>query len=165
MPSNSNILDFQDLINRAIAICKETISGSEGYAFWLTSQESFPYFISQIRDIDPVFVNEDEISTFTFKLWVRHIVGNRTEGMSQTGEVEGRLYQQIPLILNAFLSSDLMQSTEEPTAPDWLERFDLMPCPGLQVGDAAGIGAVGQQIFTTYIFDCEARVQIDQTYE
>lgn len=165
MPTNSNILDFQDLLDRAIAICTETIGGSEGYAFWYVSQETGTYFIARVADIDLSFEDTDEIVTYDFKLYVRHITGNRTEGLTVLGESEGKLYAQLPLVLNAFLSSDLLQSVAESTAPDWLESFDMLPCPGLQSGDAAGIGAVAQQIFTTYTFECKARVQIDLTYE
>ena len=165
MTANSNLLDFQDLLDRAIAICTETIGGSEGKAFWYYTQESFPYFVARVGEIDPTFEDEDEIVTYTFKLYVRHITGNRTAGLTQLGEGEAMLYAQIPLILDAFLSSDLMQSTTESTAPDWLESFDMLPCPGLQSWDAAGIGAVGQQIGTTYSFECKARVEIDRTYD
>lgn len=162
---NSNLLDYQNLLDRAIAICKATVSGSEGFSFWYVSNEAFPFFVARIGEIDSEFVDEDELVTYTLKLYIRHITGNRTAGMTALGEGEALLYAGMPLMIDALLSCGLLESAAYPAVPDWIESVTLLPCPGLQSYDLSGIGAVGQQIGTTYVLECVCRVQIDLDYE
>jgi hypothetical protein len=157
--ANSNLQDFQGLIDRLIALCTKTIPNSEGFNFWYVDNEHYPYFAARLGDVDPAFDDEDEeIVHYTFSLFVRHFTGNRTGGLSNLGEGEIMLNRQIPVVINAILSSELFQSAPQfEDAPDWLETVDMLPCPGLQSADG--------KIFTTYTLECKARVQIDQTYE
>lgn len=165
MTPNSNILDLQNLLDRAIAICTEAIDDSEGKSFWYYSQEAFPFFVARIGELDVTYTDGEDIATYTFKLYVRYITGNRTAGLTQLGEGEALLYAGLPVLINAFLSSGLLQSEAFQDAPDWLQAVTLLPCPGLQSYDAAAIGGTGQQLGTTFTLDCEARVQIDLSYE
>jgi hypothetical protein len=167
MTQNSNLLNFQNLIDRVIALCTKTVANSEGFSYWFVSNEHFPFFTARLGEIEPIFDDEDEeIVSYSFNIYVRHVTGNRTGGLPNIGEGEAMLYYQLPRVINALLSSQLFQSLPGfPDAPDWLESYDMLPCPGLQVFDASGIGGVGNQIGTTYTLACKARVQIDFEFE
>lgn len=162
----ANTFDFNALLERVIAVCLEAVGG-EGKPFWLYSQEAFPFFVARVLPITFAADPEDaeDIDGYEFTLAVRHITGNRTEGLASQGEPETKLYEQMPLVIEALLSRDLMQSFENDDAMQWLEDAQLTSCSGLSVYDAAGIGGVGLQIGTEYILTCVARLFNEQTYE
>lgn len=153
-----NQLDFNDLLQRLIAIPVETVGG-EGRPYWLYSQEAFPFFIARVLPI--TFAadegDEEDIDGYEFTVTVRHITGNRTEGIP--GEAESKLYAQMPRVVEAFLSRDLAQSEDDPDAMTWLEEAQLVGCSGLSVFDAAAIGGSAMQIGTDYTIRCRARIE------
>jgi len=161
MPETPSELDFQDLLDRAVTIPVEAVGGA-GKPYWFHSQEDFPYFLARIDNLGWDLEESAEMDVYEFDIVVRHISGNRTAGIP--GEAEGKFYEQLPAILAAFLSSDLLQSTTYPTAPDWLESIELQPGVRMTVIDASAIGG-GLQIGTDYTLRCRARLDNYQTYE
>lgn len=162
-----NVFDFNGLLERVIAVCLEAVGEGEGRPFWLYSQEAFPFFIARILPISFAADEgtEEDIDGYTFDVAIRHVTGNRTEGLASQGEPETKLYEQMPRVIEALLSRDLMQSADESAAMDWLEEAQLISCSGLSVFDLAGIGAVGLQIGTEYTLRCQARISNTQDFE
>lgn len=159
------VVDFQGIIDRGVAVCVEAVSGSEGRGYWFHSQETTPFFIGRIGNLT-IGKDGDEVDVYAFDLVIRHVTGNRTEGIQ--GEAEAKLYAQMPIVLAALVSRDLLQSAAYPTALDWLERIGEdtdITCLGLSVFDAKGIGGVSDQIGTEYTLPYIARTQNEQDYE
>lgn len=159
----SPTIDFQDAIARVIAICIEAVPDAGGKGYWFHSEEDPPFFIGQVRNVVAEHDESDEIDSYSFDVVARHVVGNRTAGVQ--GEVEERLYAQMPLVLAVLLSRDLLQSDEYPAPPDWLEQVTRVTCSGLRVFDASAIGLTGDQIGTEYVVTVTARLDNYQDYE
>lgn len=159
----SPTVDFQNAIERVIAICTEAVPGAAGKPYWFHSEEAPPFFIGQVRNVIAEHDESDEIDSYSFNVVARHFIANRTAGVQ--GEVEGRLYAQMPMVLAALLSRDLLQSDEYPDPPGWLEQVTRVTCSGLGVFDASAIGLTGDQIGTEYVVSIAARLDNDQDYE
>lgn len=153
---NSPEIDFNDLLVRAVAICVETVGG-EGVPYWFYSQEAFPFFVARIANIewDTEAEDPEDIDGYEFDVIIRHVTGNRTEGIP--GEAERKLNTQAPLVIAALLSRTLLQSETYPNPPDWLESATLQPTPGMTIADASAIGGAGLQICIDYTLHCLAR--------
>lgn len=158
-------LDFNALLVRAVAVPTQALSlpETEGKPFWFYSQEASPFFVARIANLTWDEEESEEIDAYEFDVIVRGVFGNRTEG--SPGESEERLYTSLPLILEAYLSRDLLQSALYPAPLDWLENAEVQPTPGMIVVDAAGIGGVGQQLAVDITIRCTARLDNTQTYE
>lgn len=157
-------LDFNPLLVRAVAIPVEAVGG-EGKPYWFHAQESFPFFIT--RTVNFTFNaeegDEEELDHYEFDIIVRHVSGNRTEGIP--GEAEQKLNEQMPKVIAAFLSRTLLQHEEDEDAPDWLESAYLTDVSGLKVADASGLGGSVNQIVCDYTIHCICRVDNLQEWE
>lgn len=158
----SPAMDFNELINAAIEVCKAAVSDSEGSPYTITSNEAAPYFFGRVGAMT-LDKDGDEIDVYTVDLTLAHVVGNYTEGVP--GEVEEWLNDQMAAVIAALLSADLLQSAAEPDALTYLEDARLTACSGFTILDGKGIGTVSNQIGTTYTIQCILRTDNLLAYE
>lgn len=155
------LIDFDELLKRAIAICTEITPKADGVPYWMHTQGIYPFFIAKV---EPVRFDEDseEVDEYQFDIRIRHISGNRTGGYK--GEAERRLNQQVPPILRAFRSRTLLQSSAYPEEPDWLEEAILIEGGGVSVFDASALGGDAMQLGCDYILRVRVRMKNEQEY-
>lgn len=154
-------IDFNELLARVIAIATETIENSEGKPYWLYSQEAHPFFIAKIER-PALGVDGEELDQLEFRIRLRHITGNRTEGY--VGEAEQKLYEQSPKMMGALLTCGILQSEAYPEAADWIDDPILESGGDVMVFDASGIGGAGMQVGTDWVLLCTLRVENEERY-
>lgn len=160
MSETLTLLDFDDYMRRAIAICIEA-AGGEGEPSWFYTSESPPYYMARIANLTWEDDSQD-VNVCEFDIIVRHIVDNRTAGIP--GEVEARLYLQIQQIAATLKRRTLLQSPEYADAPDWLESAYLTASTGLAIFTAPVDGVTGGQTGAEYTIHCICRTDTYQDY-
>lgn len=130
---------------RALVICKTTISGADGVDHFFYKGSAFPYFTMRLGDDDLTSTSSDR-NLRSYNLIIRYVIGHH--GSKYEGENERRLYRDIPALQTAFALAGNGLVTAEHTSPlAELRKNTLTPLRGLSVFPAvAGIDA--QQVGT-----------------
>lgn len=103
---------------------------------WLYQQEFYPYFINNIANIQ-LDTNADdygeEFDVYFYTVQSRLVLGHATGGVTPQGEIDERVIEALPLVIDYVDQHELLQSAAYPTGMNSLRKVSLITATGYVV--------------------------------
>lgn len=145
-------VDFNEYLVRVAALEKEALAAapqgatSDAKAFALYSQEAPPYWTNHLG-AGALVSDSEALDYYTQAFQLRLIAGYITEGDTDEGELERKLIDWIPFIIEYFNQREMTQSAAYPTPIDDLRWA--------RITDWTGVVEMASSAVNTRALGCE----------